>query len=961
MAVRKQSRRQQSRKFPPANSPKAPAAPAPFARRLRCLVFLSGAAALVYQSLWVRQLSLILGSTTYAVGTVLAAFMAGLGVGAWVLGRRADDSPAPLRLYAALELAIGAVGLLSPLLLAQGNAIYVHVYARLHATPGLLTFARFLIGFGFVAIPALLMGGTLPVATRYVVRHSEQVGREVGLLYALNTAGAAVGALVLPFGLLPWLGMRRTLIATAATNVAIALAAMSAVGREPAAAAPAPSSDRTRAAVPAVGRGVLPAFFLSGFVALALEVVWNRFFAMYVGSSIYSYAIILFLYLVGIAVGGVLFTVLDRRGADPIRVLVATLILLVLDLALSVPLMDGVLYLQLTTLDAIGIGFWPFQIASAAAAGVIVLPPTMLFGVAFPAVVRAVSPTAERVGSRVGLAYLVNTGGTTAGALAASFVLVPRLGLRPSLDVLVVLAALAAALAARRTLWASAARLAMVGSVAVVALLPTIAPGWDARLMHTAISKQPSSILHVWRERRLTRELDTVTVRELRDGVDASVSVVDYDVGMRVLFVNGKPDAGNGPDMLTQALLGHLPLLAHPAPKAVLVIGMGSGVTLGAVVHYPVASIDLVEISPEVVDLAARWFATENHGAIDDPRLSVHLEDGRNFVAFREDRAWDVIINEPSNPWMTGVANLFTDEFFAQVRGRLRPDGILAQWFHYYNMPIDDVRGLLATLRRHFERVYVFALRERAVSGDMVVLAANHPIDFTAALTALLGGGPTSDDLRHAHLDAAELLEGFVLGPENIDAFVGGAPLNSDDHPVIELDAPRALFDETVLANFETLQRASEGARLPLAGAGDLAADFRLTPPAGFRRTFSGLRNTLAPAPLPGAIPVRSALMNLEFEDDSGRRIAVLSERGARDRAGLERLTRLVAGGPVAVAGDATVDGHVASAYALAGGETALAWTCPDSNSSYAAVFRGGPNHEGDVAVLGGLRCHVPR
>ncbi len=960
MAARQQSRRQQSREFPPAHGPKIPA-PAPFARRLRGLIFLSGAAALVYQSLWIRQLSLILGSTTYAVGTVLAAFMAGLGVGAWALGRRADASPTPLRLYAALELAIGGVGLLSPLLLAQGNAIYAHVYARLHATPGLLTLARFLIGFGFVAIPAFLMGGTLPVATRYVVRHSERVGREIGLLYALNTAGAAVGVLVLPFALLPWLGIRGTLIATAATNVALALAAMSAVGREPTAAAPAPPSDPTLAAVPAVGRGVLPAFFLSGFVALALEVVWNRFFAMYVGSSIYGYAIILFLYLVGLAVGGMLFTVLDRRGADPTRVLVATLILLVLGLALTVPFMDGVLYVQLTTLDAIGLGFWPFQIASAAAAGVIVLPPTVLFGVAFPAVVRAVSPTAERVGSRVGLAYLVNTGGTTVGALVASFVLVPRLGLRPSLDVLVVLAALAAALAAGRTLWASAARLAVAGSLAVVALLPALAPDWDARLMHTAISKQPASILHVWREHRLARELDTVTVRELRDGVDASVSVVDYDVGMRVLFVNGKPDAGNGPDLLTQALLGHLPLLAHAAPKAVLVIGMGSGVTLGAVVRYPVASIDLVEIAPEVVALGARWFAAENHGAIDDPRLSVHLEDGRNFVAFREDRAWDVIINEPSNPWMTGVANLFTDEFFAQVRRRLRPEGILAQWFHYYNMPIDDVRGLLATLRRHFERVYVFALRERAVRGDMVVLAANHPIDFTAALTALLGGGPTSDDLRGVHLDAAELLEGFVLGPENIDAFVGGAPLNSDDHPVVELDAPRALFDETVLANFEAMQRASEGARLPLAGAGDFAADFRLTPPTGFRRTFSGLRTVLAPAPSPDVLPVRSALMNLEFEDDGGRRIAVLSERGASDQAGLERLTRLVAGGAVAAAGDATVDGHAAAAYTVAGGGTALAWTCSDSNSSYAAVFRGGPDRAGDVAVLGGLRCHDPR
>jgi spermidine synthase len=481
--------------------------PPRFARRLRLLIVLSGAVALIYQSLWIRHLGLVLGSTTYAVGTVLAAFMAGLGVGAWALGHRADTSPAPLRLYAALELAIGAAGLASPFLLAQGNAAYAICYASLRGSPGLLTLARFLIGFAFVTVPAFLMGGTLPVATRYVVRSAAQVGREIGLLYALNTAGTAAGVLLLPFVLLPWLGMRATLLASGVTNVAIAFVAWAAARREPE-AAPLPAPARREASShSARAAGVLAAFFLSGFVAIALQVVWNRFFAMYIGSSIYSYAVILFLYLLGITIGGLLFTVLDRRGADPALVFVAALGLLVADLAVTIPLMDRVLYLQLVTLDTVGVGFWPFQRASIAAAGLVVFPPTILFGISFPAIAKCISPTAERVGTGLGLAYLVNAAGTTAGALAASFVLLPHLGLRASLCLLTGTAALAAALAAGRAAWASPARLAAAAAVVALALLPALAPAWDTRLMHTAISKDADSLVAAWREHAMARDL----------------------------------------------------------------------------------------------------------------------------------------------------------------------------------------------------------------------------------------------------------------------------------------------------------------------------------------------------------------------------------------------------------------------------------------------------------------------
>src|SRR5262245_12062856 len=610
-----------------ARRPEAPAAPAatapPFADGLLLVFFLS-AAALVYQSLWVRRLSLILGSTTYAVGTVLAAFMGGLGVGAYVLGRVADRSPRPLRLYAGLELAIGLFGLASPLMLAQGNAVYGFFYARLHEYSGWLTLARFAIGFTFVAVPAFLMGGTFPVAARYLVRTADALGSNIGLLYALNTLGAALGALALPFTLLPAFAVRATLLACGVANLAIAVAAWIAGRGAP--AVPVEAVAPRAASVRGVPRGLLPAFFLSGFAALALEVLWNRFFGIYFGSSLYSYAIILFLYLSGIVIGGALFPVLDSRGYDAARVFAATLAGLIAVLAVSVPLMDRLLYVQVGILGTLGIGFSSYQVSSLGAGMLVILPPTILFGVAFPAVAKAASRGVARVGGDLGLVYLVNTAGTTAGALVTSFVLLPWLGVRWSLDVLPLLVGLA-------LLWStdwrgfSPRRLAGAAVLGVLALVPALGPAWDARSMQSSPSSNPWPIVQLWRQGSLAGSIAGVQVMEVQDGVDATVSVASYDGTARALLVNGKVDATDGTDMLNQMLLGHLPMLLRPDAKEVLVIGMGSGVTLAAVARHPVARMDLVEISPEVLDLGDRHFRAVNRHVLTDPRVKVYLED----------------------------------------------------------------------------------------------------------------------------------------------------------------------------------------------------------------------------------------------------------------------------------------------------------------------------------------------
>jgi spermidine synthase len=943
MSARRRQRREQ-RGQTHAAPPGARGAASHFPRLLQGVVLVSGAAALVYQSVWIRQLSLILGSTNYAVGTVLAAFMAGLGAGAFVIGRRADRVPRPLALYAWLELGIGIVGLVSPFALAQGNDLYATFYRRLHDAPGLLTLARFAIGFGFVFVPAFLMGGTLPAATRHLAAGGFATGPAVGRLYAINTLGAACGALLLPYALLPALGLRATLVATALTNLALAgAAARGARSFEVGAPAPhvAASAERPHRA------GLLAAFFVSGFVALALEVLWNRFFSMYIGSSIYSYAIVLAVYLVGVFLGGLVCERLLAVGRRPDHVFVGCLLTVLGALAVTVPVMDRILYAQVAVLRVLGIGFWPFQAASVFAAALVLLVPTVAFGASFPAVTAALTRRAGEAGGALGLAYLVNTCGTTLGSIAASFLLIPVLGLRASFGALAALLGICAMLAASGG-WAR--RPAFVAAVVALASLPSVLPAWDLRRMHSSINNDARTIMVASDQGVLDQALAGITVLDMVDGVDATVSVARYPDGEQALLVNGKGDASDGVDMFTQLVLGYLPLSVRLDARDVLVVGMGSGVTLGAVLRHAVGRVDLVEISPEVLELGGHYFERVNRNALLDPRVVVHVEDGRNFIAFGDDREYDVVISEPSNPWMTGVANLFTTEFFAQVKSRLRPRGILAQWFHHYGMDLDDVRSLLATVRAHFPYVYVFAFHHRIeVAGDMILLASEVPIDFAPALAAMQDG-VAADDLRPFGMgDPAALAGGFVLGPRSLETFVGTAAINSDDHPRIELNAPRNVMRDTAFDNLEALLAASDGAILPTSPGAHGVGPQLTRGPAGGRAAGAGLRLVVGTERAKSGLQQRSIATEVVYETDAGP-LRVVGVAGVVPDTARAALAARLDGGKLEPVGEASAGGHAAQRYRRAdGGGDVVVWSCPSQDATFVAF--------GDPRLVAGVAC----
>jgi spermidine synthase len=761
----------------------------------------SGASGLVYQIVWMRELTLVFGATTLAVSTVLAVFMGGLAAGSWFGGRLADRLERPLRAYGLVEVAIGLYGAAIPLLFA----LLPHVYQPLWRTASLSFFAlslvRFALAAAVLAAPTFLMGATLPILSRYVATRPEAVGRDVGGLYTINTLGAVVGAAVGGLVLIPALGLVGTTFVAAGLNLfagalALWVARVETVpAPRKAAAKPNVRSERGTGERfdPRSARGValLTAFGVSGLAALVYEVAWTRSLSLVLGSSVYAFAIMLTTFLVGLAVGAGIGARIADRVRRPLAALagveaaVGVAAFVGLFLIAELPYVFLVLYRGFE-----GSPTALLLVTRLLAAALVMLVPTILLGAVFPIAVRAAVGSVETVGRTVGQLYSVNTLGAIVGAFSTGFVLIPWLGVEGSIVAAVALnmhAAAGLALVSRGA--PRPARIAVAAAlVAAAGLAVPLKPDWDPAVMASGVYRYAPTIKAASRAdflRHYATKGDGETVF-YRDGVSATVAV-QMQHGHYVLKVNGKPDATTAGDLPTQALIAHLPLLVHPDPKTALVIGWGSGVTVGAALAHPLERVTAVELEPAVVD-ASHFFDEVNGRPLEDPRTELLLNDGRN-VLVATDRRFDVIVSEPSNPWLSGVANLFTSEYFEAGAAHLAPGGLFCQWLQIYEMQPTEVATLMATFTQAFPHVYVF----RGASGDLMLLGAREPfaIDAGRIEARLRGGGRIDESLARVGVrSAAALLSRLYLTPAGARAFGAGAPINTDDNARIVFLAP---------------------------------------------------------------------------------------------------------------------------------------------------------------------------
>ncbi len=768
--------------------------------------FLSGATGLVYEVLWIRMLGLVFGHTVFAVTTVLTAFMAGLGLGAWLFGRLVDRRARPLRLYGLLELGVGVFCLAVPLVLPWAETLY-RALARAAGLSFLaFSLAQFVLVLALLLPPTTLMGATLPVLSRVFVTDAATAGRRVGALYALNTLGAVVGTALAGYVLLPALGMRATLGLAAAVNVVVGLAIVLADRHLAAAggATPPPAPPAAAEAWPPAARAVALGLAVSGAASMIYEVAWTRALSLVIGSSTYAFTAMLLAFLLGLALGSALFSRLGGGAAS-----VATLGLLQLGVgAAALALVPVFARLPDVLVRALAVSLAPgfvvlVQVALAVGA---LLAPTLLIGAAFPCAVQAAARGAGRVGGDVGRLYAANTLGAIAGTVVAGFVLLPWLGAQGAMKAAIALnLALGVALVAagRRAAPRWVAPAAAVAALALVIGLLRV-PAWDPAVMAAGAAVYPRQYQRFAGQGGVARAMADSRLLFYHDGLTATVSV-HREGPTTFLRVNGKTDASNGLDMHMQLMLGHLPLLARPHARTALVIGLGSGVTAGAAAgHAGVERVDVVEIEPAVLT-AAGFFARENRGALTDPRVRVIVGDARN-VLLAVDGRWDVIVSEPSNPWIGGMATLFTAEFYALARSRLAPGGVMAQWVDGYTLSPADLKMVVKTFRTAFPATTVWNAHGQA---DFILLGAvdARPLDLDEVAAAWAASAPLREDFaRMGFVSPPAFLADFLLGEADAAGLALGADLNTDDRLPLEFSTPRSLYADTASDNYRMVR-----------------------------------------------------------------------------------------------------------------------------------------------------------
>ncbi|HEX4405383.1 MAG TPA: fused MFS/spermidine synthase [Polyangia bacterium] len=776
--------------------------------------FLSGASGLILEMLWTRMLTLVFGSTTLAVSTVLTAFMGGLGLGSYLAGKFADRLKTPVRAYAIIEASVGLYALLVPVIVSFYPALNRGLWSAFGDRYALLSVLRFVASAGLLIIPTTLMGATLPILARHFVQHPwelRRVGLRIGTLYSVNLFGAVAGSFFAGFVFLPQIGLRWTNVTAAAFNLTLAGAVLvarrfiaapaagtpsfealldeaAADGRiESAALPPAPVVD------PLSRRVALGAFIVSGATAMTLQVMWTRALAVLIGSSIFSFTIILVAFLIGLGLGSAIFGRLSQRTAHPVRWLAALHLGIATAVGVSYLCTDRIPFVFTWLLKSTSFGVDTILTCQFVLACVTVLPATILMGGVFPLTVRIAAPRLESVGRDIGNAYALNTIGAIVGSFLSGFFVLPKLGLQRGIYASVLGGLLvAAALAAVAPGLSRARRTAGVAAAIVLALVGLVLPRWNLVTFSSGFFRVSIAREYISRQIHKKAWQDPKLVF-YEDGTATTVSVDQWGKTFS-LKNNGKVDASNDSDMATQIVVGLLPLLLYKgeAPPKVALVGFGSGVTAGAITQYPIKSLEVVELEPAIYR-ASHFFDNDNHRPLENPKVTARVGDGRNFLTQRRDK-FDVLVSQPSNPWLTGVSNLFTREYFRDVKSRLAAHGLFCQWAQLYEMSPWNIKTIYRTLLEEFPYVYVFAAED--LSSDTILIASEEPITLDLATLQKAFADPTTraEAKRAGFSSPHDVIAYLLLGPDELESFTAGSPDNTDDNALIEFTAPRDLL-----------------------------------------------------------------------------------------------------------------------------------------------------------------------
>jgi spermidine synthase len=703
----------QKLKTPPAQAP-YPATPEfaePVSRRFLPLLLIlfigSGCAALIYEIVWFQLLQLVIGSSAISLGVLLGTYMGGMCLGSLLLPRYVSSREHPFRVYAMIEAGIGILGLIILFLVPALDSVYAAIAG--HGLWGIIL--RAILAGICLLPPTLLMGASLPAIARWIETTPRGVAW-LGFFYGGNIAGAVFGCLLAGFYLLRVYDMRIGTFVAVAINAAVALVAY----RLSDSTAYSPSRETVPGIAPIRARSIYIAIALSGMSALGAEVVWTRLLGLMIGATVYTFSIILAVFLVGLGIGSAVASQISGRTIHPRVALGVCQLLLAAAIAWSAYTL------------AVALPNWPinpllakspwfnFQIDLLRCLWA-VFPAACLWGASFPFALAAAAKTGGDSGKLVGEVYAANTVGGIIGAIAFSIILIPWIGSQDSQRLLIALAAISALIVLaplRRSLGKAglagliASMLVAVWLISDVAEVPWLAVAYG---------------------RRMSFQTNAGRALYVGEGRNSSVAISELPDGKHYFHVSGKVEASTEPyDMRLQRMLGHLPALLHGNPQSVLIVGFGAGVTAGTfVVHPSVQKITICELEPLVPPAATKYFANENHNVLNDPRTTIFYDDARHFILTSKEK-FDIITSDPIHPWVKGTSSLYSKEYFEVVKQHLKPGGIVTQWVPLYESDPETVKSELATFFNVFPNGTVWGNDIDGEGYDTVLLGQAEPM-----------------------------------------------------------------------------------------------------------------------------------------------------------------------------------------------------------------------------------------
>jgi spermidine synthase len=741
---------------------------------------LSGASGLIYEIVWNRMLTLVFGSTVFATATVLTSYMAGMSIGSFYFGRLIDRRGNPLKAYAYMEAGIGIFAVFLPFILIGVEAFYVAVHRTFQTSFYLLSLVKFLLCLAVLIIPTTLMGGTLPVISKFFTHRMDKLGRSIGVLYGVNTFGAVLGCFFAGFVFIRTIGVSGTIYIAASINIIISIIILIWFSKHADAYTEPKYVNETQNKVSVrdlpiwTGKLALWVVAISGFCALAYEVLWTRVLTLFLGSTTYAFTTMLSAFLCGIAIGSFIMARLIDVRKDVLIILSAVQIGIALSALLMIPV-----YGRLYSIGAAFTkpGWWNFLTSRFALSFSVMLVPTILMGMTLPLVSKIYTRSLSNIGQSIGNVYSINTIGSILGSFLAGFILIPYVGIQRTIILIAFINATAGAIVAvmRVTQLPSETgqrpflKVIPLGIAILAVIISSIAIDVDQPLTRfTAIFKGLSDMKLLF----------------YQEGIDASVTVVEDEQGMRRAFVDANQAAEDSRwDLPSHSVIGHLPIIFHPEPENALVIGFGMGVTSWSISRHDV-KVDAIEISQGIVE-ANKYFTKINHNVLDEPLVNLIVDDGRNYV-ITTDKKYDMISTGIIHPLVSAnSASFYTIDFYELCKEILTDDGIMCQWVPLHRLPEKHYKMIIRTFQAAFPHTTIWY---KYTPDFSILIGTPKPlsIDYMDFKSRIQKNG-VKEDLALVNMDdPIALLDSFMMDEETVKLYAGDGVLHTDNRPRME-------------------------------------------------------------------------------------------------------------------------------------------------------------------------------